>query len=551
MDLTEQRLAAIEQRLARIEAVMALQSPPRPMEAQTPAPPKASAPVLTKLPASQKKTSNLTITEVLGWTGAAALVLASVFLIRLALDAGWLTPWRQIDMALIASLALIGTGLRFRSIDQQYASFLPAAGVVVQFCAVYGAHLYHHLIGVNTAAAAVILICLFTLWLGQRFNSELYALFAVMGSCSAPFLLPSFSGSVLDLAVYFSAWSVLFCAHSIWTGNRRPYLLAGYLAFLGFQIASRSFDADQWTVAFSFQIVQFLIFVSATILFSLRQKRPLNPAEAVAHLPLLLIFYALQYVVLREHVPEIAPWIAIASSGAVLLAHFIAQKMIPVPLQASQLLVGSYVSIVLFHAGYMELIPADLAPWTGLILFPLAAALIVKHKGISSNMQPYLILFALVFAVNYCKVMEGTSMQLVAAHRLLALVYAVELYIAWVLSRKITELVQLAPFALYAAHIALMGAAVQILDERLAVSIAWSGIALVSLVLAFQLRDKMLGKSSLLILAASSAKVLLFDLSSAAPLIRIGSLLVLGVTLYVGGWMYKKVEAMDAEVAAK
>ena len=79
-----------------------------------------------------------------------------------------------------------------------------------------------------------------------------------------------------------------------------------------------------------------------------------------------------------------------------------------------------------------------------------------------------------------------------------------------------------------------MGAAVQILDERLAVSIAWSGIALVSLVLA-----------------ASSAKVLLFDLSSAAPLIRIGSLLVLGVTMYVGGWMYKKVEAMDAEVTSK
>jgi uncharacterized membrane protein len=43
------------------------------------------------------------------------------------------------------------------------------------------------------------------------------------------------------------------------------------------------------------------------------------------------------------------------------------------------------------------------------------------------------------------------------------------------------------------------------------------------------------------------AKVLLFDLSDSTPLVRIASLAMLGVTLYVGGWMYKKVDAIDAE----
>jgi uncharacterized membrane protein len=56
----------------------------------------------------------------------------------------------------------------------------------------------------------------------------------------------------------------------------------------------------------------------------------------------------------------------------------------------------------------------------------------------------------------------------------------------------------------------------------------------------------MLGKSSLLIFAASAAKVLLFDLSTAAPLVRIGSLVILGVTLYAGGWMYRKMDALKA-----
>ena len=35
-----------------------------------------------------------------------------------------------------------------------------------------------------------------------------------------------------------------------------------------------------------------------------------------------------------------------------------------------------------------------------------------------------------------------------------------------------------------------------------------------------------------------------FTTSGAAPVLRIASLLVLGVTLYAGGWLYRKVDAM-------
>ena len=72
-------------------------------------------------------------------------------------------------------------------------------------------------------------------------------------------------------------------------------------------------------------------------------------------------------------------------------------------------------------------------------------------------------------------------------------------------------------------------------------------VALACLALAFQARDKLLGKSSLLIFAASAGKVLLFDLAEATPLVRIACLVVLGVTLYAGGWMYRKVDAIETE----
>lgn len=37
------------------------------------------------------------------------------------------------------------------------------------------------------------------------------------------------------------------------------------------------------------------------------------------------------------------------------------------------------------------------------------------------------------------------------------------------------------------------------------------------------------------------------DLSGVTPLVRIASLAMLGVTLYVVGWMYKKMDAIKVE----
>jgi len=93
---------------------------------------------------------------------------------------------------------------------------------------------------------------------------------------------------------------------------------------------------------------------------------------------------------------------------------------------------------------------------------------------------------------------------------------------------------------LVAGHIAAAAAAVHIFDSRLLVSISWGILALACLMIALRFKDKLLGKSSLLIFAFSAGKVLMYDLSSSAPLIRIGSLLVVGLSLYLGGWLYKK-----------
>lgn len=560
MKILEERLAQVEARLEQMERLIAAAPVNRSPGVDTSAD-AAEAPALQHKPVSRPAVAapsparkwadptygigTLPITQILGWTGATALVLAMAYLIRLALDAGWLTPERQLGLAVLSGFSLIGAGLKLRAADRQYASLLPAGGLVVLFLSIYGAHLYYHFIGAPMATGAVIATCLATLWLGRLFESELYGLFAVAGSYSAPFLLHALAGSVTDLVIYFSAWSVLFCIYSIWIANRRPYLLAAYMALLGFHYLWDQMAPDEWMAAFFFQVIQFLIFLGGAIGFSIRHKRPMHKDEAIAHLPLLLIFYALQYGLLERHLPAMAEWIALGSAGVLLLAYLVAKMTMNQPLESGALLVGAYASLALFHAGYMELLPDEFAPWVALLLLPALGIYLRVQGNLASVSWPFRALVAIILAINYQRVVTGTHLGSVPAHELLALLYAAELYVAYYLARRIASLEGLTTPALYIGHVALMSAATQIFDGKLEVSFAWGAVALACLALAFKSSDKVLGKSSLLIFAASVAKVMLFDLSSATPLVRIGLLVILGVTLYVGGWMYKKVDLIE------
>ena len=557
---TDDRLDAIEARLARLEKAVGENSAggeaapdAEPSGEPTGRPAKAADPWAafeTQRPARggaprRSAPGSLPITQILGWTGATAIVLAMAYLIRLALDTGWLTPERQLALAVVTGLALIGAGLWLRAADRVYASLLPAGGLVILFLSIYGAHLYYHFVEVQAAAGLVVLTCVAALWLGRLFASELYALFAVLGSYSAPFLLPALYGSVVDLVVYFSAWSAAFCAYSVWIGNRRPYLLAAYLALLGFNYLWRDMAPTEWVAAFAFQVIQFAIFLGGAASFSIVRMRPMGQAEAFAHLPLLLIFYALQYELLDAHLPTLAPWIALASAAVLLLCYGVARRLMQLPLESGATIVGAYAALALFHAGYMELVPGDLEPWVALLLIP-AIGVYVRMRGREAGIGwPVRALVGVIFTLNYLRVVALADTDDVPGSDLLALLYAAELYIAYYLTRNLSTLHAFSVPALYVGHVAMLGAAVQLFDDRLAVSLAWGAVALACLALAFRIKDTTLGKSSLIIFAASAVKVFVFDLSEAAPLVRIGSLLILAATLYIGGWMYKRVVALE------
>lgn len=538
----------VEGMMARLGGVVPA-PPPMPAEQRGPAmssaPPVPPAVAARTWTAREPASGESSVTRALGWTGATAMVLAAVYLIRLAIDSGMLTPGRQVALAVIGAFALIGLGLRLRRGSREYASLLPAGGIVILFASIYGAHIYYQLIPAPMAAVAVVLTCLGALWLGRLFESQLYALFAVVGSYSAPFLLPSLRNSITDLVVYYSAWSVLFCVYAVWIGQRRVYLLAAYMALLGFEAIWRLGAGGEWMSALVFQTVQLVVFAAGTVVYSVRRQEPMDKETALAHLPALLIFYILQYTLLRSHLPALAPWVMLASAGVVLLCYLAARRLLKASHEAGGMLAGAYVALVLFHAGYVESVPSDMAPWLTLLLLPVFGLYAFVRGNAASVVLPIQLAAGLVFVINFVRVLADVEMAGVADHKVLSLLYALELYAGYYFVRRLPALKDFYAPLLYAGHLSALAAAVHLATGRFMVSLIWGVLALGCLIIALRNSDKLLGKSSLLIFSAAAGKVLLYDLSGAAPLVRIASLMVLGITLYVGGWLYRKVDALD------
>ncbi len=552
MSELEQRVEAIDVRLRIIEGLIQRLLPGESTPAVSPLP--ATAPeVIAVPPRSEPDVASTTAksrdsisspTKILGWVGAAAMALAAIYFIKLSIDAGWLTPSRQIALAAIAGFALIGAGLWLRQSAQQYAAYLPAAGIVVLFAAIYGAHLYYQLIGASFAGAAVIATCVFGLWLGALFRSDLFGVFAVVGSYSAPFLLPMFRLEITDIVIYFSAWSGLFCAYSIWIGRRTTYLTALYIALLGFDLLWNTTGRDNWIAAVIFQFLQLTIFGATAAMYSIRKQSPMDNVAAAAHLPALLIFYIIEYTLLSRYEPSLAPWIAIGSFGVLLACYFSARIFLAQTPVAGKFLLSSYAALVLFHAVYVELIPSPMAPWIAVALLLISCALVLLGMGPKTIGAPIFVAVIAIFVLNFLRVIADINMQKVPAGSVVPIVYALLIYIGYFLARSEPQIMGLKLPLLYIGHVSAMAAAVHVLDSRFAVSTTWGILAVTCLVAGLHTRDRIVAQSSLALFAATAIKVLVYDLAAASPSLRIALLLVLGVVCYFGGWLYRRVSAI-------
>jgi uncharacterized membrane protein len=553
------RLAAIEERLTRLEALLAdrtvggnAQPGTDTPWASAPSPQGAGGGRYGPLPGAARSTAvsparpgASLATLLLGWGGALALVLAAAYLIRLAIESGWLTPARQLLMAVAVAFGMIVAGFRLRAMDGRYAGFLPAGGVVILFLSVYGAHHVFSLMGHGPAAVAVMLICFGSLWLGRSFASDLYAFFAVVGSYAVPVLMDS-PPSTLELAGYFMAWATVFAGFSLWQARRQIYLLA---TVLGALVLVWCFDGrpEEWQSHSLLQAAHWWLLWSASLAISRRTGKSMTLRESVRHATALWLVYGIQFLLWDDHAPGSMVWILLAPVVLFAAMHGVERRWCGDHAEGSQALLWWWVALWAVHALYHETLSPAWQPWLACAALPLAAVALRVSGARAVVLAPLLGAASLLYALLLGQLLAEDVSTSTPLQALLLPLLALQGWGVWWAVQRTGRVAALQWAGLIAGHVAAMGAVLDLVNVPIAQSALWALLALGWIAVSRQVGQLRPAQSALPVFALAAGKVLLFDLSDAAPLARIASLAVIGVSFYAGGLFYQRSAAASRD----
>ncbi len=558
----ENKINALELRLAKLEGALlkapqptaaplppaaALSVPPPPIKLQTllkAQPPAAAHP---PHPGGRVERSG-------SWLGVVAsicFVFAAAFIIKLSIDSGWLTPERQIGLAVLLGFGLIAAGFALLESDREYASLLPGAGIIVFYLTVFAAHRVYSLISFESAISLISLVSGACIWLYTRIREDWYPITAAVGSYCAPVVFSMGASSTFSV-YYFLLCSTAFAVISIWVKSRALTLMSAYLAIMMTALIGLALNQD-WLIS-GMLALNFLVFALGTYLYTRQTLHPLTEAESSSFLPLLLFFYAMEYYFIDRLQPGLAPWLSLSFAAILLGLYLSAKKWFPEAKIGSQSMVFAFVSVVCFHSFYLELLPAGAKPWLFVVIV-LAAALTPVPLAGAQKAGPLRIPALAVLAVLLLEYAGMISHLLSGSDLAWLAVSLASLVSVWALIYA-----RGGEFAGGLGHGPLLGAAHLLAitglyrlttdTGSLAVSASWLLYAVCVIAFAFEKKDEAMAKSAMLVLGFAAGKALLYDAASAPTTVRILCLLLTGAALYGSGFLMRRISGWKTEKPA-
>ena len=558
---SESRLKSIEERLARLEKTLGLAKPetaPAPAPAAPPPPPPQPAAISAALPVSfagaprpaaaapgTRSGGNL-----LGIVGVICFVLAAGLIIKLSLDSGWLTPPRQIGLALLFGLGLVVAGFALMGADREYASYLPAAGIIVLYAAVFAAHRLYNLLPFESAISLSAMVSGLCVWIYTRIREDVYPVTAAVGSYFAPAILNLGAGSVFAV-YYYLLCSIGFAVISIWVKSRTLTVVSAYLAMLMTALAGIELKDDR--LAATMLGLNFIILSAGVYFYTVQNKTPLTERESASMLPALLFFYAMEYYFIDRLLPGLAPWLSLGFAGLLLGLYLAAKARFPEGKMGSEGMILSFITVVCFHSFYLELLPVGVRPWMFVAITAFFCIPDVKLRGGAGGAWriPALGLMA-VLAIEFFSMVSHLLAGTDGSWLAVSLFSVVSLWI--LIAFRGDDLAGTDGYGplLGAAHLLAVLGLYRLTKDAgsLEVSISWLIYAVAVIAYAFSRKDETLARSAVFVLAFAAGKALLYDAASAPTVVRIVCLLLTGAALYGSGFFLRKIAGWKTEKQA-
>jgi len=260
--------------------------------------------------------------------GIAAVLVGASFFLKHAFDNNWIGPAGRVAIGLLAGTGIVVWSERFRS--RGYSIFshsLKGVGVGILYLSLWAAfHLYQIIPG-SVAFLAMLLITAATAVLALRQNAEVLAVLALVGGFVTPVLLSTGQNKQIELFCYvllLDIVTLVFVALRGWFRLLALSYVGTFVLYVGWYDVY--YDSSQLGVTFAFATLFFGVFAVAAPLVS-RSRNNLNADSTRGGAPVVVLVTAVNAVVYflevyallnRDHY-ALLPWIALAIAAVYLL----------------------------------------------------------------------------------------------------------------------------------------------------------------------------------------------------------------------------------------
>ncbi|HEY6444108.1 MAG TPA: DUF2339 domain-containing protein [Candidatus Acidoferrales bacterium] len=263
--------------------------------------------------------------------GIVAILIGVSYFLKLAFENDWIGPAGRIAIGLLAGIGFVLWSERFRK--RGYAAFsysLKAVGIGTLYLSLWGAFQIYHLIPAAAAFVAMIVVTASTIALALSQNAELLASFALIGGFATPILL---STGQNHEAVLFS-YVCLLDAGILEMAAAKPWRRLLWGSFAGTMILywgwySDYYSPDQRALTVFFAALFAAIFAATPVMTRYaRSTRFSGPSITLTLLPLVnaAAFFLALYEMYQDQTVTLT-WFALALAAVYLvLANAFARR---------------------------------------------------------------------------------------------------------------------------------------------------------------------------------------------------------------------------------
>jgi len=509
--------------------------------------------------------------------GIAALLIGISYFLKFAFDNNWIGPAGRVAIGLLAGIAVIAWSERFRAKGYKAFSYsLKAVGIGALYLSLWAAFQVYSLIPSGVAFVMMLAVTAATAVMAWTQDAQLLAAFALTGGFTTPLLLSTGQNREVALFSYVALLdlgALLLVVLKPW----RRLLVMSYAGTLLLYVGwySTFYTREQLSPTLSFATLFFAIFAIAPLV----TLQPEGEAPLFASIPAVLAFvnavvYFLQaYAMFEEIDKRDMAWFALALAAVYIFLSRQVQSRKLTPAAAERL---HFLHLAVALGFITVAIPIRLdAHWITIGWFVEAGVLLWVADRIESELLNLFALAALVLGVGRLLLIDNFhTEQLIFNLRLATYAVAVAVLgvVAWYASRRTDDAAHtVAAVAVVALNVlALVALSHEVADyysrqmstlhsprdrrfpaydadwrtieiERdFTYSALWMAYGTMLMVVGFLRRSAFVRWQALLLIATTTFKVFVYDVSQLDRGYRIVSFIVLGVLLLAISFVYQR-----------